>query len=498
MRLFCSWVCTCRRPHRICERNNLVRRFGNGRAGFWMKHLCMSCLCFCWMPTVTSSKLHGQSRSVSTAAKKLHSMVSVWENSCEIITWGRRTLTFLWERLSLDPSPTPRSTLRVFLLLFILHHDGDRLQLAAVLVRRDHRPIQCVFQHQLTYGIHERRQEHPFSRRTGPRFCHEWRKHAGTMKSGTIWRLPIFGRNSIKCSWQLALTCTPEKFRPRSQLLRIHWMRDTTWQRRNLMLWNYLLVVPKIRCVTQTFLRTLSGWDTYSQDGGPTRQTGGRQQQYVDFRDVTRRKNTPSKHSASPTRGTNVTSGRYGQRLEPCFPTLVDRNEDDMTFLWVLCRQPLHGRHISDKLDLWRGMGSTATGSEIPRTTGGTLGRSRRILRGNRGTWEGFSWYGAASSTIPSAACDSELGSSRRTFATGGGSDAWQHSEETRSRLQSPMACPLFQSRLWQGIGLVRRAGCVSMWWHRSSTFPIDKSNNKDGCNAVRLVSYLWRRQPQT
>ena len=35
-----------------------------------------------------------------------------------------------------------------------LHHDGDTLQLAAALGRRDHRPIQCVFQHQFTYGIH--------------------------------------------------------------------------------------------------------------------------------------------------------------------------------------------------------------------------------------------------------------------------------------------------------------------------------------------------------
>ena len=68
---------------------------------------------------------------------------------------------------------------------------------------------------------------------------------------------------------------------------------------------------------------------------------------------------------------------------------------------------------------------------------------------------------------------------------------------------------PFFQSRLWQGIGRVRCTGCVPMWWHRSITFPIDKSNNKEGCNAVRLVnafspdskafySYLWRRQPQT
>ena len=64
---------------------------------------------------------------------------------------------------------------------------------------------------------------------------------------------------------------------------------------------------------------------------------------------------------------------------------------------------------------------------------------------------------------------------------------------------------PFFRSCLWQGIGRVRRTVCVPMWWHRSITFPIDKSNNKEGCNAVRLVnafspdskafySFLWRR----
>ena len=71
-----------------------------------------------WTPMVTSPKLHGQSRLASTATKKLHSTASAWENFCEIITCRRRTLTFPWERLSLDPSPTLRSTLRVFLLLF--------------------------------------------------------------------------------------------------------------------------------------------------------------------------------------------------------------------------------------------------------------------------------------------------------------------------------------------------------------------------------------------
>ena len=86
-----------------------------------MRHLRVSCLCFCWTPMVTSPKLHGQSRLSSTAAKKLHSTASAWENFCEIITCRRRTLTFPWERLSLDPSPTLRSTLRVFRLLFNVH-----------------------------------------------------------------------------------------------------------------------------------------------------------------------------------------------------------------------------------------------------------------------------------------------------------------------------------------------------------------------------------------
>ena len=45
------------------------------------------------------------------------------------------------------------------------HHDGDRLQLAAAPGRRDHRPIQCVFQHQLTYGLHEKRQDHQWDKK---------------------------------------------------------------------------------------------------------------------------------------------------------------------------------------------------------------------------------------------------------------------------------------------------------------------------------------------
>ena len=85
-----------------------------------MRHLRVSCLCFCWMPTITSPKLHGQSRSVSTAAKKPHSTASAWENFCGTTICKRRTHTFQWKRLFLDPSPILRPTLRVFRLLFML------------------------------------------------------------------------------------------------------------------------------------------------------------------------------------------------------------------------------------------------------------------------------------------------------------------------------------------------------------------------------------------
>ena len=149
-----------------------MRRFGSGRVGFWTRHRRASYPCFCWMPTVTSPKIHGQNKSVSTAAKKPHSMASVWENSYGTTICKRRTHTSQLERLS---------TIHVHRCC-AQHHDGDRLQLAAAPERRDHRFIQCVFQHQLTYGTHERRQDTngtrtslhrvPFSRRTGPLFWH--------------------------------------------------------------------------------------------------------------------------------------------------------------------------------------------------------------------------------------------------------------------------------------------------------------------------------------
>ena len=83
-------------------------------------------------------------------------------------------------------------------------------------------------------------------------------------------------------------------------------------------------------------------------------------------------------------------------------------------------------------------------------------------------------------------------------------------SEETWCRLQSPMACSLLsKSPLagnWTCAAYGLRADVVAQEYHFS---PSNKSNNKEGCNAVRLVnafsldskafySYLWRRQPQT
>ena len=100
------------------------------------------------MPTVTSPKLHGQSRSVSTAALKLHSVGATFFGP--------------FSNTQIDFACLP-ATVPVHRCC-ALHNDGDRLQLAAAPGRRDHRPIQCVLQHQLAYGIHENRQEHQWDK----------------------------------------------------------------------------------------------------------------------------------------------------------------------------------------------------------------------------------------------------------------------------------------------------------------------------------------------
>ena len=147
-----------------------MRRFGSGRVGFWTRHRRASHPCFCWMPTVTSPTIHGQSRSVSTAAKETHSTVSVWENSCGTTICKRRTHTsqvgatffgpFVNTQIDFACLPAALHAHRCC----ALHHDGDRLQLAAAPGRRDHRLTQCVFQHQLTHGTHEKRQDHQWDK----------------------------------------------------------------------------------------------------------------------------------------------------------------------------------------------------------------------------------------------------------------------------------------------------------------------------------------------
>ena len=222
-----------------------MRRFGSGRVGFWTRHRRASYPCFCWMPTVTSPKIYGQSRSVSTAAKKkTHSTVSVWENSCGTTICKKRTHTSQWERLSLDPSLILRSTSRVFRLVFMftdvvhcttteidcnwqqLRGEGIIASLSASF------SISLLTEHtkkgKITNGTRTSSHRGPF--RVGPDPL------SGTGRGSMPARRGVdpsdshrfFGRNSTKCSWTPALTCTPKKLRPRSQLLRIHWMRDTT------------------------------------------------------------------------------------------------------------------------------------------------------------------------------------------------------------------------------------------------------------------------------
>ena len=68
----------------------------------------------------TFRKLHGRSRSVSTAAKKNNIQRPVLGRTVAGPQFaGGEHLFFPWDRLSLDPSPILRSTLRVFRLLFM-------------------------------------------------------------------------------------------------------------------------------------------------------------------------------------------------------------------------------------------------------------------------------------------------------------------------------------------------------------------------------------------
>ena len=108
----------------------------------------------------------------------------------------------------------------IIIIIIALHHDGDRLQLAAAPVRRDHRSIQCVLQHQLTYGIHEKKARSPMGQEQAYTGC-PFRAGPDHLSVAGRGSMParrrvdtsdghrFFGRNSIKCSWTLALTWIP-------------------------------------------------------------------------------------------------------------------------------------------------------------------------------------------------------------------------------------------------------------------------------------------------
>ena len=148
------------------------------------------------------------------SSKKRLSMASAWENCCEITICRRRTLTFPWERLSLDPSPTLRLTLRVFRPPFVftdaahytMMETGCNWQLrgdgiivpSSVFFNTSSRMVRTREGKSIN-GTRPNLRRVLFLRWSGPPFCHEWRKLAGTTKSGTIWQFPIFGRNSIRC-----------------------------------------------------------------------------------------------------------------------------------------------------------------------------------------------------------------------------------------------------------------------------------------------------------
>ena len=142
-----------------------MRRFGSGRVGFWTRHRRASYPCFCWMPTVTFPKIHGQSRSGKYSSKK----TTTFNGQClgELLRdhhLQAANTSFPMETTFFGPFTNTQIDFACLLaaihlhICCALHRGGDGLQLAAAPGRRDHRPIQCVFQRQLTSGIHEKRQ----------------------------------------------------------------------------------------------------------------------------------------------------------------------------------------------------------------------------------------------------------------------------------------------------------------------------------------------------
>ena len=124
--------------------------FGSGRVWFWTRHRRASYPCFCWMPTVTSPKIHDQNRSERTAAKK-HIQWPVF---------GRTLGPFTNTQIDFARLPAAIHVHRCC----ALHHDGDRLQLAAAPGRRDHRPIQVCLSASAYIRNTRKRQDHQWDK----------------------------------------------------------------------------------------------------------------------------------------------------------------------------------------------------------------------------------------------------------------------------------------------------------------------------------------------
>ena len=191
------------------------------------------------------------------------------------------------------------------------------MQLAAAPGRRDHRAIQCVFQHQLTHGMHEKRQDH------------QWDKNKLTQ--GALFaqdRTTFLSRVEEACrhdeDWtHLAVTDFWAKLNQvlvdagsdlyaREIQAKIPTPQDTSDARHDTTKAKLDAVRLPPRCsknqIRDSDLPSDIEWVTHTFTGWRTYLTYWRSTATVrrlQRRDKT--KNTPSKHSASPTRGTNVT-----------------------------------------------------------------------------------------------------------------------------------------------------------------------------------------------
>ena len=397
-----------------------------------------------------------------------------------------------------------------------LHHDGDRLQLAAALGRRDHRPIQCVFQHQLTYGMHEKRQDHQWDKNKltqGALFAQdrttfllrveeacrhdeEWTHLAVTDFWAKLNQVLVDAGSDLYAREIQAKISTPQDTldaRHDMTKAKLEVTRSPPRRPNNQMCDSDL--PSDIEWVRHIF----TGWRTYSTYWRAT----------ATLRRLQRRDKT-KKHT------------QQAQRISDAW------DQRDFRTLWSAARAmlshscgPKRRRHDIPLSSL-----PTAAAWATHLRQAGPLG----VCLGTKVEWEaqlraerfreqqGARWAAAEGCSVEPEELEADfrgmvwrLRQSPLRRAT----PSWAAPGELWRQVVDPMRdntpkkhgvgckaqwlAPLFQSRLWQGIGRVRRSGCVPMWWHRSIThrsitFPIDKSNNKEGCNAVRLVNAFFLR----